>query len=363
MDPKLKELVNKDLFRLVSLINKYFKKVTVVLVGSFYYGEATCYSNNKDLTFLSDYDIFVVFDYYNPFLFVRNILWLKKFKLELVELKKSLDNKKIDINFIWKPLVKTRVQRGINEGKVLSGDKTFIRRQKKHKYFRSSDFLYLLEQNFTYLLSRNPLKKRHDFFDSYLPTKVVLQSLEILYLKLFDESETYNKKIIYEKIKSSGILSSAELKFCEKCLHNKLDFGGVVYNSAFWYKARNILDKTLYYLFNKEDKREIFTQLSKSMSLSFKIKNSLLLMPFLLKNNINFNFLKLFNIHSMIFLNKFRLVQCLENNKINSDVLYSVEKDLLGLNINLKTADLKDKFSRCVKEVVKYKKDNLFEVF
>ncbi|MAG38645.1 hypothetical protein CMO90_01000 [Candidatus Woesearchaeota archaeon] len=375
MNDKLRKLVNKDLDKLVSLIKKYFKHSTIILWGSFYYDEPTAYLEKWNFKFFSDYDIFVVFNNYNPLSFTYNFLKLKKFKIELKKLKKTLNNDKVDLNFIWKPLVNIGLQRGINEGKVLVGNKYYIKKQEKKNYFRDADLLYKLlnpdlvffEQSYTNLLLSNPFLETHNFIEkNYSIIKIILQSMELIYLKLSDKKETHDKKTIYEEFERKKLFSNSERKLYKKCLEEKINPQEILsdYNLKNWFKARDMLNKTLFIIFRTKNKKKLFEKISKQQNFLTKIKNFLLTAIFLVKNKTKINPFLIKDINSRNIFNKFNLVNSIEKpSKINENSLKEVEKNMFKIRKRIKrTKNIKQRFLFCLEETMKYKKENPLEI-
>ncbi|MBC8501305.1 MAG: hypothetical protein H8D38_06095 [DPANN group archaeon] len=290
---------------------------------------------------------------------------MKKFKVELKKLQEVLNNKKVDLNFIWRPLIKMGIQRGVNEGKVLYGNRGYIRKQRGKRYFRNCDLFYLLEQNYTFLLLSNPLIKQKSMA-CYFVIKTVLQSLEILYLRTFNETETYNKKYILDKIRNSNFIDKREEITCKKCLNRKIESkkNTIFYDTNLWFEARDLLDKVLFKIFKTEEKEKLLNKISKNITFHLKIKNGLLLLKFLLKNRIKVNYFQILNIPLINFFNKFNLVHCIEKNfEINKKQLTEVENGIFKINKEKnKFSDSEKRFFWSFEKITTYKKENPLEI-
>ncbi|MBU1200949.1 MAG: hypothetical protein KJ583_01395 [Nanoarchaeota archaeon] len=357
---RVARIINKDISIIKCEILKYFPKSTIILRGSFYYDEGSVSFQNKKTAFFSDYDLFIILDYYNPLRFFRDLSKIKQLKQDLDRKKYILTNKRADLSFTWKPFEIVGIQRDIKEGVALFNDDDFYKK-KKYERFRDCDLIYKTEQVYTSLLLSHPLKEQSQE-DVRKIILAVIESLQIYYLTNTKGYKTFSNKQIYEELVKKRFLSLEEKMFYKRCLDKKLNpnHNIRIKNKELWFKAKSLVDKALSRTYLTDKRNDIHSRILKKTSFFLKIKNSLMLILSLKEQKVNINWVRIFNICSLNLLNKINLVNCIKKDlKIDEGLLKNVESNIFNINRQKsKLSNPKERFLWCLEQTAFYKRKN-----
>lgn len=369
--PGLRELVKSDLTKIVSFINREFRHAIVLLGGSYAFGEAAVFVNNRKLVSFSDYDIFILINSSNPIIIFKAIRKFFCLKNNFLELNCYLNNRNIDINILFRPLVLNSWQRAY-PAKVLWGNKNeygkLINRIKINGNLRNKfkkDFIFFSIRECLDLLIRttpSKISEKKYIVDVYNLNRCILNIMR-LYCNIMSE-----KDIIYSFGESYKFI---QLEFSNAIQKEALDEFKYSFEENVELEIKRLHHNSYDSLFKNKDElyirwfkiRQIlfsFTFINNFLDSKQPVPNRFLIQEF--KIYIQYilkclSFKKIPNlfINPAVLMTKAKvdIIKCiLQNKEINSRLLDRVEKNLSKLVLKKRAfTNEKEKFEWCLQNV------------